>query len=220
MYIISKTHYDGTEEIINIIHDDENAVCQWIKEYLEAEKTSLQMCPVEKGIKNIEYMVESQSNSHNNVLQHTLVKEYKQIAKGYVYNSYHPQRQVVCTVKALIFSGINNLTHSKGNLWNNVNEEINSRVIKQMDHASLCQLWNTVNQQLDTKETWNKQEFTFMVSHALKDFRKELFSSIAKKMRKFGKSAVPLPIAKPESNYQIERNLGKHCKVIIKKKLD
>jgi hypothetical protein len=72
-------------------------------------------------------------------------------------------------------------------MWKNINQEVNNRVLKQLDKDTLLQVLYKIQQRIETKPNWNKTEFTGLISETLKNFRKELYSSVAKRMKRFGK---------------------------------
>ncbi|NBP01352.1 MAG: hypothetical protein EBU90_14655 [Proteobacteria bacterium] len=184
MFVVLRQDSDS-EQVVNIIHGtDTSIVKSWISEYLHSEMESQSMCPALPDTKYNAYTIEDDETSGVS----RLVKRYKQVHRGYVYNSSERKESTVCAVRYLEFNG-DNMTFesiSKG-LWNDLNAEINYRVIRQMDKDSLVQVIGCIQQGMSTKNNWTTSEFTALVSETLKSFRKELFSSITKRMRRYGK---------------------------------
>uniref|UniRef100_A0A6C0H800 Uncharacterized protein n=1 Tax=viral metagenome TaxID=1070528 RepID=A0A6C0H800_9ZZZZ len=174
-----------SEQVVNIIHStDTSIVKSWISEYLHSEMESQSMCPALPDIKYNAYTIEDDETSGVS----RLVKRYKQVHRGYVYNSYERKESTVCAVRFLKFDGNNiNFDNVGKGLWNDLDVEINYRVIRQMDKDSLLQVFKGIQQRLSTKNNWTTSEFTALMSDTLKSFRKELFSNITKRMRRYGK---------------------------------
>ena len=214
MYIILKRSNDN-EQILNIIYgQDDTIINKWIKEYLEQEIESLKMCPLEENIKNIIYEINEGINHYE------LIKREKRIRKGYIYNTSDKTANVVFSIKVLQYNSSHFLPNAQSNLqWENVNSEINNRVLKQLDKESLYQVFVKLQRAIDTKKQWNRLEYISTISEITKSFRKELYSSIAKKMKRFGKrqslykNYVPDNFAnkekcKLENNISISNNIA------------
>ena len=71
-------------------------------------------------------------------------------------------------------------------LFMNINEEIQKRYLKSMDKDSLHQLISQINQIVYTKENWTNKEYLNFFNEILQNFKKESYSSIAKKLQRFG----------------------------------
>jgi hypothetical protein len=150
--------------------------------YLVNQMESLHYCPNPKDTKYVSYAVKNEGNVYR------LVKRYKQVYRGYVYNSSERTETILCTVRYLEFDGDNiPFDGISSNLWNDLNTEINHRVLKEMDRDSLYQLFGDLQSRLKCKSNWTTPEFTSLLSETLKSFHKELFSNIAKRMRRYGK---------------------------------
>ena len=182
MYIIIKRSNDN-EEILNIIYgQDDTLINKWIEEYLEQEIESLRMCPLEENLKNVVYEINRGINHYE------LIKREKRIHKGYIYNTSDKTANVILSIKVLEYNSSNFLPNAQSNLqWENINSEINNRVLKQLDKESLYQVFVKLQRAIDTKKQWNRLEYISTISEIIKSFRKELYSSIAKRMKRFGK---------------------------------
>ena len=72
--------------------------------------------------------------------------------------------------------------------WSDINNEINNRVLKRLDKNSLYQIIIELESKIRTKSTWNRTEYVGLVSEIIKNFKKSLYSTIAKRMKRFGKA--------------------------------
>ena len=182
MFIILKKRFD-TDEILNVFYgQDETLVRKWIKNYIEEEIESLNLSPVSEGIKNVTYTID---DSEKNI---KLIKKYKKVNKGYIYNSSEKLDEVMYTIITMEYSGNTEFYGLNANEpWNNINNEINNRVLKQLDKDSLYQVLLTLQTKINTKESWNKIEYTNLISETIKSFKKELYISVAKKLKRFGR---------------------------------
>jgi hypothetical protein len=185
MYIILKRSNEN-EQILNIIYgQDDTIINKWIKEYLEQEIESLKMCPLEENIKSIIYEINEGINDYE------LIKREKRIQRGYIYNTSDKTANVVFSIKVLQYNSSHFLPNVQSNLqWENINSEINNRVLKQLDKESIYQVFVKLQRAIDTKTQWNRLEYISTISEITKSFRKELYSSIAKKMKRFGKRQI------------------------------
>lgn len=167
-------------QVLNIFYTDDNTVVrQWINEYLFAEMESLLMCPASKDTKNASMKIEELEGN-----MYCLVKQFKKISRGYVYNSSEKLKETICTVRCLEFDGKTNLPFTTSQLYTDVNTEVNNRVLKQLDQASLYQVVQSLHSRLSTKKHWSNSEYTVTLSAILKDFRKEMYNSITKKLKR------------------------------------
>lgn len=113
---------------------------------------------------------------------------YKTTNRGYLYNTTKTK-----TERLLELSWYEYLNHNidvqmeDEPLSVGLNEEINNRVLKQLDKESLYQLITRVQQRLKLQEKWNHVEYTNLMSEMVRDFRKELYSNVARRLKRFGK---------------------------------
>ena len=178
MYIIFQE-----DQVINVIYGDSvSLVEKWISDYLITEVESLHMCPLSKDTKMVSYQIE-QNSSRN---EWKLMKQYKKIHPGYVYNTSEKIKEQLSSVRYMEYNSTATPS-TETPLWNNLNEEINLRVIKQLDKDSLFQVFTDIQDKIKSKQTWTSSEYTGVVSEVVRNFKKELYSNIAKKLKRFGK---------------------------------
>jgi hypothetical protein len=184
MYIIVRCQDNCAEEVLNIIYGScENLAIDWINQYLITEMTSLTFCPPLQNTKNVSYKIEECDSNCSK-----LVRQFKKIHQGYIYNSSEKLIETICTVKFLEYTGSTPVIDTSVNpLWTNINSEINNRVIKHLDTDTLRRLFRDIQVKVNTKRIWTNVEYISLVGSTLKEFRKELFKSIAKKTKRFGK---------------------------------
>lgn len=208
MHIILKKIQEKID-VLNIFYgDDTILINNWIKEYINDDIETFKLEPLNKDVRSISYEItENQTNFE-------LIRHIKKINKGYVYNSSERLTENVYTINLLEYSGVNTFNIQKCNLkentkWADINNEINNRVLKQLDKESLYQILNKIQASIKVKSNWNYTEYTSLVSEILKIFKKDLYSSIAKRLKRFGKK---------QSNYSkitftTEKLSGISCKV-------
>lgn len=183
MFIILKQSPSENDEILNVFYCDElTLIRNWVKDYINNDIVSYRYIPVQKYTKYVSYEL----NDGDNHFQ--LLRKYKRIHPGYVYNSSELITEVIYTITILEFDSnkpVRNLESSE--MWRNINSEINNRVLKQLDKDSLFQVFCTVQEKISKKRDWNRTEFIGVLSETLRNFRKELYSSIAKRLKRFGR---------------------------------
>lgn len=204
------------QQVINLIYGDNIYITKaWVLEYLNNEKESLTMCPNEdKYISHISYKIEE-----INYNAWELIKLYKRVNKGYIYNTSERLQEHIFTVKIMEFNG--NQESKVGdiqvnNIWRDLNNEINNRVLKQLDKESLYQVMIKIQEQVNIKSIWNRNEYTSLISETIKDFKKELYSNIVKKLKRFGKKEIDYQ----KTNLYKNTNTGNMCALEAKKKIE
>lgn len=186
MHIILK-QLNESNEVLNVFYgNDTNIINNWIKEYINDDIESLKVTPLSKDIRTVSY----ETIENNNKIE--LLKRIKKINKGYIYNSSEKLTETLYTITTLEYDGINTFNQEQYTLkenskWADINNEINNRVLKQLDKDSLYQILNKIQGSLKVKSNWNYTEYTSLVSEILKTFKKEVYSSLAKRLKRFGK---------------------------------
>jgi hypothetical protein len=183
MFIISKQTPSESDEIIRVFYcNDLTTIRQWVKNYIEQDILSYNYCPNEENIKYVTYELNDGENSFQ------LLKKYKRVYKGYVYNSSERTTDIIYNISILEFDdNYNQCDLNASNMLNDIQNEINNRVLKQLDKDALLQVLKTIENRVYSKSSWNRTEFTGVISDTLKSFKKELYSSVAKRMRRYGK---------------------------------
>jgi hypothetical protein len=183
MYIVLK-RTEESEEVLNILFgENDEEVQSWISEYLAEQIENLKLIQLEEGIKNMNYIINEDSSKN----QFSLVKNYKKIHKGYVYNTSEKIGKVMYTINYVEYDGRNiNYSEQKSTFKRDLNNEINNRVLRQLDKESLYQVLRSIQNKMLLKESWDSFEFTNMISETIRTFKKQLYSNIAKKLKRFG----------------------------------
>lgn len=199
MYIILKRNVDETnddvndanakQQIINIFYgDDPVLVRTWISDYINEDIESRHMAPLPEGVRSVVYEMNDGEQSFE------LICRTKMIKQGYIYNSSEKRTEVLYTICALEYNSNNVLPGlTSDEMWGNINNEINNRVLKQLDRDSLYQVVVKLQQAVNTRRQWNRTEFTSLLSDITRNFRKDLYSAVAKRMRRFGKRRDLVP---------------------------
>jgi len=189
MQIIIKTDLNtNREEVINVIYGENSVyVNNWINSFFEKEISSLKMSPNDNKFiqhDSLDYFVEIENNIYY------LVKKYKLISKGYIYNSYEKKAERLYSIKVINYENIENIVLNETpceTLWNDINLEIIHRIMKQIDKDSLLQLNLKFESAIKTKKQWSSTEIIMLQYELIKTHKKELYSSIVKKMKKIEK---------------------------------
>lgn len=181
MYIVLKFD-NGKETVCNVFYGHTmTSVAGWVRDYLVELAESYKTTPPLKYQRNIVYDVVDSGD----VL--ILRKRYHQVNKGYVYNSYTECSETIVQMKILEFNGNIDWSPQSNSPLANINDEINNRVLKQLDKDSLYQITMKIHRLVKSKKTFTPLEYTGIVMEVIREFKKELYSSIAKKMKRFGK---------------------------------
>lgn len=186
MFIVLKKDNEK-DEVLNIFYgqyEHMTSIRSWIKEYIEDDiKTRKQNISDQekKQFKEIIYEIDDDSQSFK------LIKRTKAIKKGYVYNSSEKVVKIIYSIKIVECNSNKIIFLENSDHFNNINREINNRVLKNLDKESLYQVLQKIQIGICTKKQWNSTEYNSLISEIIKTFKKDMYSSIAKKMKRFGK---------------------------------
>jgi hypothetical protein len=96
---------------------------------------ALKMTPCEENInpESLDYFVEIRDNIYY------LIKKYKVILKGYIYNSSEKNSDNLFSIRCLSYNNIDPILNKIQTqpLWNGVNSEVTHRVMRQVDKDTL-----------------------------------------------------------------------------------
>ncbi|NDC95278.1 hypothetical protein EB118_12540 [bacterium] len=194
MHIVLKK-VENTITVCNVFYGHNLSVVQnWVNDYLVEYSNGLKTTPVQKYEKEVEYYV----------TDNCVYKRYKTLNKGYVYNNYTTHKDNLLSLTILPFDGHIDFVPENNSLLSNINEEINNRVLKQLDKESLLQILQKVNKLTKSKAKFTSTEYTGIIMEVIRDFKKELYSSIAKKLKRFGKKPQALDLSKILLNCKLE----------------
>lgn len=180
MQIIIKTDLTSkVDTVLNILYGENDIYTQsWIKNYLNNEIE----LPENK---------DKDLSIHESEDNYYLVKTSKIISKGYIYNTHKSSKENLYLIKYINFDKttpiIEQLKTQNNSFWNNINSEINHNIMKHIDHASLYEINLKFDSIIKTKPLWNSTELVMLQNEITKNYKKELYSSIVKKMKKFEK---------------------------------
>lgn len=186
MFIIVKhnNHFPSeNDEVLNIFYTiDSTCIRDWIKEYINQDIISYSYSPIEEDLKYLTY--ELNDGEHN----FQLLKKYKRISRGYIYNSSERITDVLYSISVLEFDSEKKTTPLQGShMWKSVNVEINNRILKSLDKDSILTIFNVVQDKIHSKNNWNKTEFISVVSDTLKQYKGAMYKSISKRLKRFNK---------------------------------
>jgi hypothetical protein len=182
MHIILLSKPDDYNEILNMFYcSNETLVRNWIRDWIKEDIISKKESESGKG-GDVTYEINDAETNFQ------LIKLYKKIHKGYIYNSSEKLSEIVYKISILEFDRGTLCTQTLQNdKWSDINNEINNRVLKRLDKNSLYQIIIEIQSKIKTKSTWSRTEYTSLVSETIKNFKKSLYSTIAKRMKRFGK---------------------------------
>ena len=181
--ILKQSSREGeNDEILNMFYcSNQTIIRNWIKEFIRNDIINRK-----ENDKHQDLTYEINDAETN----FQLIKLYKKISKGYIYNSSDKLSEIIYKISILEFD--DNLSVSTPALnnekWSDINNEINNRVLKQLDQNSLYQIIIELESKIRTKSTWNRTEYVGLVSETIQKFKKSLYSTIAKRMKRFGKA--------------------------------
>ena len=175
MYVIVKRE-DNTSEIVNMLYN-KDSVLPWINEYIN----DYIVLNLQENIENYNIKQDERTTF--------LYKKESIIKKGYFINENKTIEKLIYSIELLEYNCKNvpefNVKNTPSiNLWENINDEINNRVLKNMDKESLYQFIVLLKTNINLKNKWTSNEFTNLTNEYLKSFRKELYSSVAKRMKR------------------------------------
>lgn len=198
--IIKKDLLSNSEKVINIFYGENDSYIEnWINTYFDEEIDVLKMTPCEGHInpESLDYFVEIEDNIYY------LMKKYKVILRGYIYNSSEKVSDKLFSIRCLSYNNIDSLLTKIPTqpLWNGINSEVTHRVMRQVDKDTLYQMNMKFEGAIKTKDTWNSTELVMLQNEITRTHKKELYSSIVKKMKKFEKrqqlKETPLQLSLP-----------------------
>lgn len=185
MFIIIK-QCDSNSEVLDIFYcDNITLIRNWIKEYINIDIVSYSYTPIEKNIRDIEYEIKDNQDSFE------LLKKYKSINKGYIYNSSEYITESIYSIRIYNFDKNKNTKDYNinlgSNMWGDINKEINNRVLKQLEKDCLLEIFNTIQEKINTRISWNNTEFINLISETIKHFKTNLYKSISKRIKQTNK---------------------------------
>lgn len=181
MYIVLKKQ-DNSDNVINMFYNREIGI-KWMNDYINEFKNNINTDENNTG----DYVIKVDDNCVN------LVKIEQFIKKGFFTNEKRKTETNICEIHLLEFDckdvPVYNFELTENiKLWENINNEINNRVIKKMDQDSLYQYIIMLKTNINLKREWTSNEYMHLSNEYLKTFRKELYSNVAKKMRRKGQN--------------------------------
>lgn len=189
--ILKQSSREGeNDQILNMFYCPNQTIIRswvknWIKTDIDARKELNAKKEQEEDKKqDITYEINDAETNFQ------LIKKYKKIYKGYIYNLSEKVSEIVYKISILEFDDNLSTKTLKNEKWSDINNEINNRVLKRLDKNSLYQIIIELESKIRTKSTWNRTEYVGLVSETIKNFKKSLYSTIAKRMKRFGKSKL------------------------------
>jgi hypothetical protein len=178
MFIVLEVKYRGIDKIISPPFDNIQKASEWMENHITTLKTEMESCLEEKDTATFNIL-----STDNEMM---LIKNEKMTHHGYLYNTYEQKQETILTLKIVQHNPefIENAKFT--DLFMNINEEIQNRFLKNMDKDSLQQLLSQINKVVYAKETWTNKDYLKSFNEILQNFKKEPYSSIAKKLQRFG----------------------------------
>jgi hypothetical protein len=185
MFVILLDQKEEAKQILNVIYTtNESIVRKWVMDYVQKVVSTLSesTCGNNKTLNVIE-------DKHSCMIDVTS----DTTKKGYLYNTTKTKKERLLELSWYEYDNKNETIEiNDDSLSLSLNEEINNRVLKQLDKESLYQLIIRVQQRLKHQEKWSYIEYTNLMSEMVSDFKKELYSNVAKKMKRFGKRTTSI----------------------------
>lgn len=197
MFVILK----NTNEIYDIIYsNNESLAYNSMTNHAVQEMESLKMSPALKNTKYITYYI----NSTERTVE--LMKKYKLIYKGMIYNSSEYITETVFKMTFLPFNNYNsvNSIEPTSDFNFNLNKEIHTRLFKQLDTEQATEVFNKLLGSFCSKKTWNNHEIMNLITDITYEYKTNKISDIIQNMKRYGE--YPLPYFK-ESKTRNESQL-------------
>ena len=186
MFVILKKTVEK-DEILNIFYGQDElltSIRKWVREYIEEDIKNKKLNDTNEEYKKFKEII-YEINDGNQSFE--LIKKTKATKKGYIYKVSERVSNVIYSINILECNSNKIIFLENSEYFNNINKEINNRVLKHLDKESLFQVLQKIQTGVYTKKQWNSTEYTGLVSETIKTFKKDMYSSIAKKMKRFGK---------------------------------
>jgi hypothetical protein len=173
MYIIFRD-----DEICNVIYGNELDTINWITEYITNQIKIFTNEKLSDDIKNVSYSVTDDKNVY------TLSKTVKSTSRGYVYNSTKKKTIKIFEIKYLSFDYI--ISDESNVFSDDINSEINKRVLKNLDRDALFQIFCILQKIIKDSRIISFTHYNKVLTDLLRTFKKEQYTSIVKKLNRFG----------------------------------
>lgn len=181
LIIIKSNNNDNTQEVLNVMPHNEIKIAEaWMGSYMTKEMQSLSYAPVTKNTKYVSYMITEQLV--NDSLEMTLMKRYKRIHTGYIYNSGEWIEESLFTLQYLLFTPKNE--QSKTKEWQELNTDINKSVLSQLDRDNLHYVLNQLDHNIKSMTPEISIHFTDMLAQILRNNYKELYRTVIRRFKK------------------------------------
>lgn len=192
MFVVIKIQ-NGSESIIKTHVGDIETLEKWIDTFFQMEIESWTMCPDIKDTKTICYKIVKKDDTYD------LVKQYKKIYTGYIYNTSEKINENICTLRVLecdkaVFTEEYENTSSKPDFWFKYNTDINSSVLKQLDRESMYNIIVHMMQLTEQKPKRVYEEFLDTLTSSLRTIKRDLYNTTVKRIKRMGRDA-----SKPKS---------------------
>lgn len=167
------------EEILNIFYGENTEYLKnWILTYISNDI-------FDSNLEEFDLSIEERGSVYY------VVKTTKVLVKGYVFNKYAQVKEDMYLIKVLEFNGGNDLINSLvskvkegSKLWKGINSEITHQVLHKCDRDSLYQIILALESAIKSKEVWNSTELIMTENQITKNFKKELYSNVVRKVKK------------------------------------
>lgn len=212
--LVKNDFISNTQSILNIFHiDDDDYIEKWINEYIQHQIKNKVSSSEDKNSNICDISYEIQSNFS----EFSLIEKQKIINKGYIYNSNTHNYTKLFTININIYTDNietcvasslqEKLPYTK--LYNDINEEINKRITKELNQETLLLLQSEYNKKIQTKNTWTQKELILLQNTIIKKHEIQLFNNISKQLRKNNRKQKRANSKSPETKPNL---LLKSCK--------
>lgn len=182
---VDKCKSSSLPVVVNTIYDNPDTleyIEKWLSNYMNQEIKSLLYIPIRQDESSISYEIEE--NDGGRVF--SLIKKYKRIEKGYLYNRNIDVYEKLFDIKVIEDEELSsNLSKNIVDMNDErtlivINDEVNQRVIKTLEREALQVYLNDMRNSIKSKKIWNTDELLHLESQMLRQIKKKLTNKIKK----------------------------------------
>jgi hypothetical protein len=191
MIVIIEFSSSGTERVLNVMPHDQPTIAEmWIANYLTEKMASMSYAPAEKNQKYVSYYVSSGVDTLDSTEptgsamynQMSLIKRYKRIHPGYIYNTGEWTLETVLSVKYIMYSPQNDTAKTRD--WQELNDEINKSVLCQLDRDNLYYVIGEIDDKLKLMCPQLSCHFTEALAQTLRASYKDIYKTTIRRMKR------------------------------------
>lgn len=208
MFVILKYSNNETSIFDIVYSNDDNLAYNVMTNYAVKEMESLKLAPPIKYTKYVTFYINSKEGTVE------LIKKYKKIHPGMLFNSSEYITETVFKLSFLPFNNYNSINsiEATSDFNFNLNKEIQTRLFKQLNEEQSVDVFNKILNSLSSKKQWNNNEIINLVSDITYEYKTNKISDIIQNMKRYGD--YPLPYFKnktQEDDLIINKSTDSSC---------